>query len=924
MRARRILLIALLASAILSVVPAPVRGARPPAARTVGATPAPLVGTDVLGPAPPDQPLSLVIFLTPRQPDLLDAYLRRGAGRRRRAALTPDGFGRLFGLSDADQSALIAYLSSFGLRVVRTYPDRLLLDVAGTVGQADAAFGVAMVRYKGHDGLTHDANTAAPRLPAPLAGLVNTIVGLRDDAAPYRPLLRSGATVRQQAPRGHKPMVEPVRPIKERVHPPTSDTPGASLARGVSLVASVPTPPPGLLTPGNIQSAYDITPIYTGTITSTSGQTSTMSITGTGQTIALFELAPYDPADIIAYDDAFSLTSTMPTSIPVDGGATDSFGFSGQLEASLDIELAQAVAPGARLLVYNGPASPTGTNQTTVDDVYARIVNDDQAQVLSTSWGQCEAAQQADTPPDLTLVHTLLAQAVAEGMTVLAASGDQGAYDCTTPTGEVDRSAHGVDYPASDPLALAVGGTVLQLAHDGSVAAEPGWANSGGGLSGVFARPDWQAGPGVANSLSNGHRQLPDVAMDAGQSYAILENGSWTAVGGTSAGPPIWSGLLGLVNETRAGNPPGQGTQAAESCAAASGLGDIHSELYGLGGTTAYHDTTTGPTNGFSAPGPGWDYVTGWGTPDANILLHDLLAAPALAPPAPCSSPTPSASATPSPSLTSVPTSMSSPTVGVPSATAVPTPSPTVGVPSASATNTVPPLVATPTAISTVSASPTTTATPTNTPMVTPTTSPTNTPIATTTGTPTTTALDTRTSMPTPVAAATSTNSPTMASVPTATTIGKPATCTTADYRSASSHTPRTPVQASGARCRSVKPRGPGRPHGRRGLGHAGHGLPRLTVALFTWSLRGRDEFAVRVRAHWLPHEWVSLSLTVDGRASRRVAVRANVHGLARYVFPIHLARRGRRHRYDTIVLRARGSTNHGYAYKVARLTLPG
>jgi len=85
------------------------------------------------------------------------------------------------------------------------------------------------------------------------------------------------------------------------------------------------------------------------------------------------------------------------------------------------------------------------------------------------------------------------------------------------------------------------------------------------------------------------------------------------------------------------------------------------------------------------------------------------------------------------------------------------------------------------------------------------------------------------------------------------------------------------------------------------------------------WWAPDRDELAVRARAHWLPHGQVSLSLTIDGHELQRVVLRANVHGLTRYVFLVRLSRRGRHHRYS-IVLRARGVTSHWCADAVARL----
>src|ERR687883_106658 len=123
-------------------------------------------------------------------------------------------------------------------------------------------------------------------------------------------------------------------------------------------------PPGGLLTPAQLRAAYDVTPIYSTTFTTTSGLSQTAAITGAGQTVALFELSPYDPADIAAYDAAFGLSATLPLSVPVDGGATDAFGATGRGEAALDIQLVQAVAPGAQILVYSGPAAPNSTDNT--------------------------------------------------------------------------------------------------------------------------------------------------------------------------------------------------------------------------------------------------------------------------------------------------------------------------------------------------------------------------------------------------------------------------------------------------------------------------------------------------------------------------------------------------------------------------------
>lgn len=592
-------------------------------------------GVHVLGSLPANTPMRLVVGLAPRRPELLKNFMQPRTTSASRRVLTPAEYAQTIGPTAADEEAVTRYLDAHSLRVVRHYQDRLLLDVAGTAGAVASAFGTTLVRYRDRHGHVYYANSTPPRVPVALAPLISAVVGLRNDLRPhYRPRPHAVALTRLSGVGGR------------RAH-------------------GIPSLPSAALTPPLIQAAYDITPLYTQTFTATTGLTTTATITGAGETIALFELSSYNQDDINTYDTAFGISSAPPISIPVDGGATDSYGESGAVETALDIELTRAVAPGARILVYNGPASQSSVDNTGVDDVYARIVNDDRAQVLSTSWGQCEDQQQADQPPDLMLLHNLFAQAVAEGMTIVAASGDNGAYDCLGADGSTpDVTKAAVDYPASDPYVIAVGGTQLTLAANGSVSSEEGWAGSGGGLSNYFPRPAWQTGPGVDNALSNGKRQVPDVALNAGTSYAVWVERGWQIESntGTSAGAPVWAALLALGNQLRYVTAMAQGV-APPLCPTHPGLGDIHAQLYQLAATPlaqpAFRDITTGPTNGLAAPGPGWDYVTGLGVPDAYVLLRDLVALPSIAitpssvcpalPWTPTPTPTPRATATRTP-----------------------------------------------------------------------------------------------------------------------------------------------------------------------------------------------------------------------------------------------------------------------------------
>jgi kumamolisin len=172
-----------------------------------------------------------------------------------------------------------------------------------------------------------------------------------------------------------------------------------------------------------------------------------------------------------------------------------------------------------------------------------------------------------------------------------------------------------------------VGGTALFLTAGGGYGHEAGWegpleaAGSGGGVSTVYGEPSWQTGPGVSNSYSDGMRQVPDVAAAADPltGYAIYYTSQgctgvncFTIVGGTSAATPLWAGLILLGNQLASSNGAGP-------------LGFLDPALYSLAATHPgdFHDVTIGG-NLYYAAGANWDYATGWGSPDAALLVPAL------------------------------------------------------------------------------------------------------------------------------------------------------------------------------------------------------------------------------------------------------------------------------------------------------------
>ena len=170
---------------------------------------------------------------------------------------------------------------------------------------------------------------------------------------------------------------------------------------------------------------------------------------------------------------------------------------SGQQEVNLDIDTIRSIAPGAQILDYEAPQGAT-----TDADVINQIVADHRARVISSSWGRCDLLV---TDAERSADETALAAARAAGITVFAASGDNGAYDCQAE--DLTDQRLSVDWPAASENVVAVGGTRLAVRKDGTYLAEYGWEDvlkgdgSGGGLASATGRPAWQTGPGVQNAI---------------------------------------------------------------------------------------------------------------------------------------------------------------------------------------------------------------------------------------------------------------------------------------------------------------------------------------------------------------------------------------------------------------------------------------
>jgi PKD repeat protein len=485
-----------------------------------------------------------------------------------------------FGASPKDLASASAYFARFGLHVTAS-PDRLMLDVEGPASEIGPAFGTSFDAYLGPAGREFVSHPT----PASLPGIVpwTGVFGLGNETA-----LTPTAT--------------------------SSSEPVPLLGPDASCSESGP------FIPCQVWQAYDMAATISG------------GTTGAGETIGIVDA--YDSeetqtmlaSDLVDFDAFASLpapTVNYLYPVPSDHDLNTTSTQWG-LEEALDLQWAHASAPGASIDMTFSPNPNVGLYQAVDYLVAHQSVN-----VLTMSWGEpdtgvynaylgpCDESCNASTDGSYALLSPVLEFAAAEGISVFAASGDCGAADGT--------SGLATNFPASDPYVTGVGGTSLSTSSNGTWMSEAGWSGNAsgaispgcqnqGGSGGGFApypRPWWQSGEGVP--VTDALRGVPDVSAVSVPGVILYYNGFQSDVGGTSLSSPIWAGISALADQY-----------------AHHALGLLNPSLYsilrGPGYASDFRDITSG-TNTYSA-GPGWDPITGIGTPIVGALLPALAAPP--------------------------------------------------------------------------------------------------------------------------------------------------------------------------------------------------------------------------------------------------------------------------------------------------------
>ncbi|MGH8402267.1 MAG: protease pro-enzyme activation domain-containing protein, partial [Gammaproteobacteria bacterium] len=492
----------------------------------------------------PATTLSVTIALKLRNTDELGQFLQNvvnSASSEYQQFLTPTQFADTFGPTAAEVSTVVNYLHSQGLHVGNVSPDNILIHVRDRSGAIESALDVQINDYV-YQGRNVYGTPDNPQLPSAIASLVQSVLGLSNIVQLQPMSMQSSVVV------------------------PLSGT------------------SPSGYSPLQIATAYDWPSI---TNTSKGAGVIIANATADSSNLAI--------TDLDTFWNYYGLPTHSVTVINVDGtnGATD-----GTVETTIDEEWSGAMAPGAALDVYDSASSSFQDFTNTYD----RIVTDNTAQIMTTSWGAPESGYGSCTA--LTADDQIFEEAAAQGIAVFAAAGDHGSSDGTSNPNEAD-------YPSSDSYVVAAGGTTLTLNGDNSRASETAWSGTGGAQSSCFSEPSWQVGPGVPQ---NGSRNTVDLSMDADPNtgYAVYMGGTWlVSYGGTSFVAPELAGLFAVQASPLGSTRLGQANAA------------IYADANGSYYSTDFHDIISG-SNGLFSAGPGWDHPTGWGTPDASQLIAHI------------------------------------------------------------------------------------------------------------------------------------------------------------------------------------------------------------------------------------------------------------------------------------------------------------
>jgi len=554
-----------------------------------------------LGPASVSQQVNLAVCLPLRNQAALEGLIKRLYDPKDSLYaqyLTPTTFTQAYGPTESDYNAVRSYLLAKGLAITHEFSNRLIIDVQGSAGAVQNAFGVKLLQFQSASGRSFHSIDAEPLVPADLASKITLIAGL-DTSIEVKPQLRLQG-----------------QPIKSKRSTFTGNG--------------------GHVGPLDITNAYGLSP---ASLTAAG----LPALNGAGQTVGLVELnGGYWAPDITIYTQYYKSyfgKGYVPplVNVSVDGYNTATYGDANEIETVLDIDCVLNVAPKlSKLVLFEGPnnsyyplfdalnAAATDTTDTGTGSVVS---------VINVSYGYAETSGNQSLS---NYENGILEETAAQGQTVFVSAGDYGAYGDYYNNKDLAVTAGD---PAVQPLVTAVGGTTLSVTSSDAWSNEVVWNDcyvdgtpdngiGGGGISLYQTIPDYQAAY-IPKSNKSGYsttmRNEPDVALNAdelGSPYGIylLDENGWLPVGGTSAAAPTWAGFMALANQERAAKGYGP-------------VGLANPVLYRLASSSRYskdfHDVTSGyigvsTTSPVYSAAAGYDLASGWGSFNGANLISDM------------------------------------------------------------------------------------------------------------------------------------------------------------------------------------------------------------------------------------------------------------------------------------------------------------
>ena len=528
--------------------------------------------------------------------------------------LTPETFGSRFGAADADIQAVTTWLASQGFSIGKVTRGKAAIEFSGTAGQVHHAFHTELHTYI-HDGTAFHSNNSDPQIPAALAPVIAGLASTNDiQPASYSNVLGKAD-------------------FNAQTHATTPQWTYQGKSGKDYLVTA----------PGDLAVQYNINPIYQA------------GATGAGETIGIVSQAGLDNTVVANYRKLFGLPANLPAVI-VDGADPGTDGDGAGIEADLDVEVAGSTAPYANVYLYTSQDTLTSIGLL---NAAARAVEDNNADVISVSYGICE---QALGLAGNLFFSQLWSQAAAQGQSVFVSSGDSGSAGCDNGS---TSATHGlaVNGIGSTPYNVSVGGTdfyysdyantsaahtqaatywnttssssptvsllrripeqpwndAFGLNYGGTVNSDTTSAGSGGpsnctqgtagagnsyltsytSCSGGYPKPSWQNGPGVPN---DGARDTPDISLFAANGanfsfYPICV--ATTDCTATDANPVTGTVQITGVGGTSASSPLMAGIMALIDQSLQGRQGNPNFVLYALAkqAPSVFHDVTVGNNN---------------------------------------------------------------------------------------------------------------------------------------------------------------------------------------------------------------------------------------------------------------------------------------------------------------------------------------